>query len=327
MGKTIVFLNLADMHKEGLAKTSVAALKLKYPRYKRIYECFAGSNQVYLVDLFGLLQEQQQPMQITNINALTRYMPILNERLAITQLCSSADKIMLGVHGHFDDTDQGFAGLGWERGSGVIGNYREFAELIAGFFLPNQSYKLSLIICFGARSQNYRINHDGLLNEDDIKSSFAYKFYKEICTKAAVTMTARTGSVSFDTQSGRSLVQTEAAVSAEIENAEIQADDETKRIAQDYQRFEASMSGKIEEFFDIYDRMSDPQAIAVTPQEKIVKDYKTIQTRVTELSSSSAEMVSKYGKFVYTYNDGIVTVCRKYEGKKKVMKIIYQGAL
>jgi hypothetical protein len=133
----------------------------------------------------------------------------------IFALCESADKIMLGLHGRYDDTEQGFAGLGWKRGHDVIGNYRDFAELIASFLRTGKSYKLALIVCFGARSADFNKNHDGNLEPADIKSSFAYKFFKEICTKADITITARTGSVSFDSKTGRSLVQTEAAVTAE----------------------------------------------------------------------------------------------------------------
>ena len=213
MAKTIVFFNLADMHTHGLAKTSVQALQRKYQRYSFVYELFAGSNQIYQIDLFGLLKKQRDPIlrdvrpsgvpqiPINLLSGHTAYLPsIERERLAISMFCGRADKIMLGVHGKFDDTTQGVAGLGWDQGSAVIGDYKEFAQLISSFLMPRKSYKLSLIVCFGARSQNYRVNHDGDLAEEDIKSSFAYKFFKEICTKADVTLTARTGSVAFDSK-------------------------------------------------------------------------------------------------------------------------------
>ena len=268
---------------------------------------------------------------INLLSGHTAYLPsIERERLAISMFCGRADKIMLGVHGKFDDTTQGVAGLGWDQGSAVIGDYKEFAQLISSFLMPRKSYKLSLIVCFGARSQNYRVNHDGDLAEEDIKSSFAYKFFKEICTKADVTLTARTGSVAFDSQTGRSLVQSEAAVKAEIESAEIQAAEYTKRIARDYEQLGRFMNATEEgrgKFFKMLDRMSEPAAKPRNKPERTIKEYNDIRTRVTTLSTQSANLVSKYGKFVYIYDDRAVTVCRKYEGHQKVMKVLYHGEL
>ncbi|MCL9780222.1 hypothetical protein M9194_02100 [Vibrio sp. S4M6] len=337
MAKTIVFFNLADMHEHGLAKTSVKALENKYPKYSCVYEFFAGANKVYQINLFGLLKGDSDPksgVPETPINLISRpeiaNNPILRERSAITMLCSTADKIMLGIHGNFDNTEEGFAGLGWGCGTGVVGSYREFTKLLSSFLMPTKHYKLSLIVCFGARSQNYKVNHDGDIDEYDIKSSFAYKFYSQICTKFNVTMTARTGSVSFDSQTGRSLVQSEAAVRAAIEDAEIQSAEQTKRVARDYQQLQEFMTRNEDgqkKYMAMLERMDNPHALPRNPPERIIKSYNTIRTNVSNLSSLSSEMLSKYGKFVYSYDAGVVTVCRKYEQGQKVMNVLYQGAL
>jgi hypothetical protein len=328
MSKTIVFLNLADMHEHGLAHQSVQSLRRKYPTQSRIYEYFSGANRVYLVDLFGMLEEQRYPTPITSLNSLTAYLPRIEARLAIAQLCCRADKIMLGVHGKFDDTENGFAGLGWERGSGVMGNYKEFATLLASFLAPEQAHRIALVVCFGARAANYKVDHDGNLDEADIKSSFAYKFYKELCGKVNVTMTARTGSVSFDATTGKSLVQTEAAVTAAITEGELQAAESTKQAARAYETLQAFMCTTeegVQKFNRMLERMEDPAAVPRHPPERIIREYKRIKARVTDLTLQSGADASKYGKFVYSYDAGHVTVMRKYEDGQKVFRVLYHG--
>ena len=260
----------------GLAKTTVQALGHKYPRYSAIYEFFFGENQVYQVDLFGVIKNESKPasgVSLTPVNLLTghtAFLPdIAKERITISALCARADKIMLGIHGRYDDTDKGFAGLGWEKGDGVIGDCKQFADLIASFLLSNKSYRLSLIVCFGARSANFRVNHDGKLDKEDIKSSFAYKFFREICTKADVIMTARTGSVSFDDKTGRSLVQTEAAVQADIELGEIRAAAEKERINSEFERILGKWGPQ--KFGEAVRKMQNPKEVPSNREEEVIR--------------------------------------------------------
>jgi hypothetical protein len=329
LGKRIVFLNLADMHEHGLAKTSATALRLKYQRYHWLYEKVCGANQVQQVDLFDLLRHQQHPRRIRCLQDLMPYVWALQRKIALTDLLRTADKIMLGVHGRFDDTETGFAGLGWDQGNGPIGTVNEFADLLASLLLPGSSYKVALIVCFGARSQNFRKDHTGALSRVDIESSFAFKFYRRIYRKANVTMTARTGSVSFDTSTGRSLVQTEAAVQAEADDAVIQAADETKRVARDYKQLRKFLMTKEREgqqiFFDMEERFdSNINAGARNPAERIVKRHAQIVHQVSELQAAKAADVPKYGKFVYKSIGSRIQVYRKYSASgEPVMQLLY----
>lgn len=338
MGKTIVFFNLADKHDHGLAFSSVNALRIKYPRRSCIREFIAGANQVHLVDLFQMLEDERHPLPIRSLGTLTAYMPLLlqriRERVAIAELCARADKIMIGVHGHFGNTDQGFAGMGWDMGSGVIGTAAEFARLIASFLHDDRRYKLALIMCFGARSARPRVDHDGQLEENDIKSSFAYKFFKEICqrSQATVTMTARTGSVAFDPATGRSIVQSEAAAQAEMDNAELQAAEETKRIARTFeqlQRFMCQSAEGRDKFYDMMDRMDADNARPRNTAERTIRQYRQLQKRVNQLQSQAAALVGKYGKFVYQYDRTAqqVAVLRKYSQGVATFDLLYEGPL
>ena len=338
MGKTIVFFNLADKHEHGLAHSSVLALRNKYPRYSSVWEFMAGANQVHLVDLFHLLEQERHPLPIRSLGSLTALMPQLlqriRERVAISELCGRADKIMIGVHGHFGDTNQGYAGMGWGMGSGVVGTASEFARLIAGFLCGGKSYKLALIMCFGARSARPRVNHDGDLEEADIKSSFAYKFFKEICqrSEATVSMTARTGSVAFDASTGRTMVQTEAAVQAEMDNADLQAAEYTKRIARNYeqlQRFLCNTEEGLQKFRAMQERMEEGGVEPRNPAERTIKNYVDLRQQVTRLQQQSSDLVGKYGKFVYQYDRPAnrVTVLRKYNQGAPAFGRLYEGPL
>jgi hypothetical protein len=332
MAKSIVFLNLADMHEDGLVKTSVQALSQKYPRYHWLYETFAGTNQIRIIDLFDLLQQQQTPFRITSLQSLLPMIHSLQQRLEIGRLCDRADKIMLGVHGRFGDTEHGFASMGWDQGSGVVGNYQEFARLLCSILSPDRAYRLSLIMCYGARARNYRRKHDGQLDEADLKSSFAYKFYRELCRERNVTMTARTGSVQFDRQTGRSLVQTEAATEADFDNYDLQQAPQTANITRQYQRLESSLgdSGRIQDLFDLQERVLPLTGRPDSQDEGLVYDYLALQDRVSRLQSRATESVGKYGKFVYRYDreTGRVQVIRKYDNSgNKVFEVLYDGTL
>lgn len=350
MAKTIVFFNLADMHGAGLAQKSVNSLRKKYPSYSFIYELFHGANRIIQVDLFGLLKEMRKPtgkhigksgIPLTPINMITGHIASLpplsrdtiREKLAITMLCGQADKIMLGVHGHYDDTDYGYAGMGWEKGDAMIGSHEEFAKLIAGFLRKDKTYKIALIVCFGARSQNYRKNHDGELTEEDIKSSFAYKFYKNICTKANVIMTARTGSVAFSDINGKSQVQTETAVEAEIEYSDLLKVDTIDRMQKEYNELLERIFDKegkigVDNVKILKDRIERNQPVEGDPHILLfLQNYVREEAKARHLHATKETMQEKYGKFVYRYEKGIVTVYRKYEGGQKVMRVLYSGEL
>jgi hypothetical protein len=346
MPKKIVFLNLADMNEQGLARTSVAALQTKYPRAGALYEFIFGGNEVTLVDLFDLLKWQKRPPSTTPLVHLglsgllfdPQLFRLVNDRVRIIEQCAAADKIMLGIHGRFGDNSNGYAGLGWSMGQGVIGTCDDFAQLVGGLLKPDRDYKLALIMCYGARAQSYRKDHSGALDPTDIKSSFAYQFYIRICTKARVTMTARTGSVEFDRTTGKSLVQTEAAAQADINNVEFQRTGEASRIDAAYKRAEreAAERGELEAFRDAEDFVTEaPQTRGKVPTleaqqlirkyHDVIEEYHEANSKVMDWQVQASESAAKTGKFVYQYDRGTVTVSRKYSDGRKVMEVLYQG--
>jgi hypothetical protein len=330
MVQSIVFFNLADKHDAGLAQKSVNSLRNKYKQYSRISEFFYGANRVHQVDLFNFLSEAKDRSADRSLSALAIDRPSAEERRRIVELCSTSSKIMLGVHGKYDDTVHGYAGMGWERGEGVVGTYEEFARLICEFLSPGKTYHLALIVCFGARSSNFLTNHDGKLSKHDIQSSFAYRFFKVLCqnTHATVKMTARTGEVSFDPATGRSMVQTEAAVVAQVSNDDLQENLETLRVKEEYDRImgRADKQG-MKDLRQLEFHMADKTSVPRNHEEDIFKKFAEIKAAANRLATERDEEKPKYGKFVYSYADGVVKVCRKYESGRKVMSILYEGPI
>lgn len=335
MAIKIVFLNLADMDPSGLASKSVQNLRKKHPSYGFVYEFFYGANQIRQVDLFGLLKGEKgksgvQAISPQLLGGHAMMLPeIARERLAITMLCGAADKIMLGVHGRYDDTEKGFAGMGWGQETGVIGRYKEFAKLTAQFLSPGKSHKLALIVCYGARSENFKKDHEGKLSAQDIRSSFAFKFYKELmkCSKADITMTARTGAVGFDNQ-GRSIVQTEAAVKAEIADREMQLLKRTHEVNDAYQRLDQACK-TIQELETLQQLGQDLVTGRVQPtnaKERVILEYMQIKGKAANYTIAKEQKKKKYGKFIYTTRKGKIEVFRKYDSSgTKVMEQLYSG--
>jgi hypothetical protein len=98
------------------------------------------------------------------------------------------------LHGKPDDTDNGFATTG-----GAVCTFKQLGKLAKLLMaVRGETYRVSLIMCYGARCANVRLNHEGMLSPGDLATSFAYKFFREICISRSVRMVAWTGAVSND---------------------------------------------------------------------------------------------------------------------------------
>jgi hypothetical protein len=352
MGKKIVFLNLADMDPHGLAPKTVAALGQKHHGSELIRSHDTNGNQIYCVDLFNLLKEDPQGSALPQIPAqelrqrapflmrtVFRELPkeklkILQERIAVALLCREADKIMVGAHGRMGEPDKAYTGLGWDKGEGVLGTPEQFATLVASFLTTGQEYKIALIVCYGARSFDHRVNHEGDLREQDIKSSFAYRFFKTICTQYQVTLTARTGAVGFNETTGKSEVQTEAAITAEWDFRELESSKKTHDLEQKYNALSEKMVKTTSEgrrLLQIEAMAEEGKPEGLSSEEieayNTIRNYTQVIGRLQTLAFEKENRLNKYGKFVYTYDNGTLTVFRKYEAGAKVSRVLYTGPL
>ncbi|MFG1424246.1 hypothetical protein [Roseixanthobacter liquoris] len=319
MTQRIIFLNLADMEPTGLVQKSAQNLAQKFvPRtcMQRFTQLIFGDVVVDVVNLFELLEHRRAAANPSlSLDARQEHRIAYDTQMAqIREACRTARKILLGAHGSHNDTETLRKGLGWELGTGHAGTYDELARMTADFLHPDQSYKLALIICYAARAEDYRKDHDGALSEADIKSSLAYKFYKLLCehTQANVVMTARTGAVQF-LEDGSSYVETEAGVRAVIELEDLARELDAPVVRQKYQDMmeHYGQQGKIRDFYALEEHMSLPHTHATTEHEKVLKD----RWRIDNASRRKEDILPsrKYGKFIYRRErDGNVSVFRKY---------------
>lgn len=314
----IIFLNLADKHDKGLAHTTAAALRKKYPRYSWLYEKIAGANVVDVIDLFDLLDYQRNPPRFTDLTSFVyRVVGYVQALAEIRRRCREADKVMLGVHGHYGDADRGHASMGWQAEQGVMGTYAEFANLLKCLLDKGHRYNLTLVMCYGARSPHFQKDHTNpdALNEQDIKGSFAYKLFRELCREYDVKLTARTGAMRFNEATGASMVQTEAAVQAEAEFDTLERDHLTAAIRDKDGVMDRVFAREknIQRYYEMETRIAAGGEPA-NDDERIVQRYLQLKRRANELEPLKNADQGKYGKFVYTYDSrtGHIVVTSKY---------------
>lgn len=129
-------------------------------------------------------------------------------------LCASAQKIFICMHGFVHDTNNGYCYI--ENKKTPITTPPDLAALMYRILAAGQrTYSICLVMCYGARSAGAYADHQGPLSAQQLASSFAYKFFRRICTRRRVRLTARTGMLNFSAQQMCSLVEDEASILAQ----------------------------------------------------------------------------------------------------------------
>jgi len=264
---------------------------------------------------------------------------------ALDAACASADKIYVVIHG---DPRRGTVGLTTDMRQLCT------AAQLAVFLLriipvrPVQ-YTISMIMCYGARSATWQhalVDHQGKIPAQELATSFAYKVFKEICTLRNVRLTARTGRVNHNAQSGVVYVEEDLAI-----DEYIAMDDYNKDIIANRAQREAPVDaaktqfllngGNLQQWTAMVDRHRlNPNAPAVGPQEAVIKPYvawlyhgkqATVDAYDAAWGQAGNMERAKYGKLVYTYTGGKLKVENKYgnphEKKIKAGYVLYSGPL
>jgi len=202
--KRILFINLADHNVSG--KKSVRALMKKY-----------HTDDIFLLDLLDVaLNFKSDKSKLPEL--LDSFFNQADINIIKSEIRARGNfKIMIGVHGLRDDNEHCYAEYSWEQDEYV--KLFEHAEL--AYFLHavleylnlnlSSHLKISLVMCFGARSHDHT---KPLLNyiENDFESSFAWKFFNifthDYRAGKETVMTARTGKTAINDSTGKSEVMT-----------------------------------------------------------------------------------------------------------------------
>lgn len=334
MSDRIVFLNLADMDENGLVQSSKRNLENKFkPKtfIDKVKQKFIGGVNIEIIDLFSLIAKKRAMAHSSVLFGMKVQYALQYEIEAclIREKCKGAKKILLGAHGRVADTERVFKALGWGKGSGPAGTYDELAVLMSDLLYPDRAYKLGLIICYGARSENYLKHHELYLDKKDIKSSFAYKFFKRLCelTTADVIMTARTGAVLFNSD-GTTAVEMESFVRMAVELSELKKELAYKSLAESYEKLveHYHVTNKTAELFDMQKRMAIQGSIPTNDAEAVIKKIHVVAEKNNAIQMNVPLEKGKYGKFVYIRNNNnTVSVLDKYGGDKGEPVELYRG--
>jgi hypothetical protein len=160
-------------------------------------------------------------------------------------------------------------------------------------------------------------------SSDELKSSFAYKFFSKLCVSRTIRMTARTGAVQMDPATGRSMVETEESVNARADQEDFLRAREEEDVFNDYKDLKARMTttagganeATAQRWMDLNARYkATADAAAVTDEERIIRTYCQAVKRKQEFQGimEANPDKSKYGKIVYLYANNVLTIRCKY---------------
>jgi len=310
----IVVLDLADKEGGTPVQKTVDTLKQKFPQRTGIKKVFCGQgNVVEKFDLFDLLAGFNGNGAMSAAQ-LTR----------VQQSCRQANKIFLCIHGKHNDTESGFASLTLGGAMTNLTTWQQLANFII-LLLPErfEPFNLALIMCYGARTEHFRLNQQGDLPADEIKSSFAYKFFSKLCVARKVRMTARTGAVQMDPSTGHSMVESEESVNARADQEDFLRAREEEAVFDNIKDLKTRMTtragGASEESAQRWMALearykATPDAAANTDEERIIKTYQQAVRRKKEYQAimDGNPDKTKFGKIVYTYSDNVLIIRCKY---------------
>jgi hypothetical protein len=210
-------------------------------------------------------------------------------------------------------------------------------------------------MCYGARCAHYRraqVDHSGRIDPDDLKTSFAYKLFKEIAPERNLKLTAVTGKVQHNATTGHALVEHEDLVDEDMDVSEARSayTGSRRHLNQRYALLRSSNSDTRIATEEAKYR-ANPTLPATTPLEQYAKEVaewensggaarkaRLIDTQATraaalnKLRNTGQEPdMPKYGKFIYTYKKHLLKIVSKYGRRNdpdiRPMTVLYEGPL
>lgn len=235
------------------------------------------------------------------------------------------------VHGKPDDTDNGFATTG-----GAVCTFKQLGKL-AKLLMPirDEMYRVSLIMCYGARCANVRLNHEGALAPGDLATSFAYKFFREICVSRSVRMVAWTGAVSNDSALAHTCENEEQVLYVDKKHEVMQLQTTTQK--QDIERERDQLLQRTGMSKDAFGQVlmkfaNNPNAAATNDVERFAlryMPYSPMRGTWTMNLFPNRGQTSKYGKLIYELIGSQLVITNRYGDTPGVAvnRELYRGPL
>lgn len=320
-----VVLNLADPGQIGPVSRVKSGLTARVTAAAR--PMAIGDDIVPIHDLFDMLGAVHGDHKADLGGALAS---LVND-------CDSAEKIFLCTHGIATDTEHAFAKA---SGGDALGTWKDFGRLMRRL-LPRKDkvYSLCLVMCYGARTDTYHardLDHQGMIPGAVLKTSFAYKLFKYLAYDhgRSIRMTARTGAVAFDDKTGSSSVEQEAAIDVRLEKEEYLRGAKITRVMDKWKQYKAEINSdaKASAWLKVDNKFkADPEAWVnlFSGKQRAGKAYHQAVAHKNALELRKAQYgdLGKYGKIVYSKDQGGVRVVNKYGvgGGIGPATILYQG--
>jgi hypothetical protein len=189
-------------------------------------------------------------------------------------------------------------------------------------------------MCYGARSQNPRLDHRNLIPANDLKTSFAYKFFRAICVSRNVRLVARTGAVSNDAAYDHT-VETEEQVFSVLDKQAARQERTLNKATRDAQKNQYLINnGLTGQQFDqlLFRFVQTPNAPIRNPHDQFAKDYIIYSNYVNQyidalIGPQNLGNRSKYGKLVYGYAGNVLTIVNRYDTGAGANTVMYNGPL
>ncbi|MEZ4473739.1 MAG: hypothetical protein R3F60_23700 [bacterium] len=318
-----VVINLADRNGLGAISSLFAGVTARRRR-GQFASLFLARHQVELIDAFDMLDDD---LQGTLRRSDQRAVAVRNRLLG-------AKKIYLATHGIATDVDNCFASA---AGGVALCDFRQLARFMLALLpVRDTPYNLALVMCYGARTQTYRttqLDQQGMVPVQELRTSFAYKFFRELSRHRKLRMTARTGAVAFDAQTGRSTVEQEIAVEAAIDKEAFLRQQHVVPASQAWRQANVQAAAGGNQTFDAFQQLNaqfknNPNRPAQNQGEQVIKDYQDIiRQKEAYIAIMDANLPqAKYGKIVYTLNGGTLSIVNKYANNGGSM-LLYQGLM
>lgn len=274
----------------------------------------------------------QELMALDRAGALTK-----QDIQHIRNDCNQAKTIAVVIHGMPDETEHGFSTDG-----DSVATWGQLSNLALMLF-PNRSKKfnIALIMCYAARSEDHKLNHQGVIPPEKLKTSFAYKFFRRICLFRNIRMSARTGAVSSDGDVNHT-IENEEQVFYVIEKGEASqkrlanqktgtgnGDDAITLQKNMFLEVTGTSPQKLQQVMDKF--VQDPHKIPKGPLETFAKNHITYSNQVGGYLMNKfpdRNQTTKFGKLIYDY-DGALTITRRYDDEtgNGGNQILYHGPL